>query len=226
MTKRKRRKIRFKIAKFRKKLRPREVNLLFKENVSWQSLNLKEYLRVDNILENETLALLEDNVKKGIIKTEDKDLYLAFWREVREKCLLFSEDTLEKEINNLVYEYELRGLKKEKLIELVELAIEQSKRIKLFEKEKQFQYLIDYLKFKVFLIFPNMFNLQLPVSCIFIPPEFYRFTNRLPLRLLRFSATIRKVDYVNVVKTQLSVFKPNVNSVQLPINLSLSITIR
>lgn len=149
MTKRKTKKVRFRIRKYRRKLRPREINLAFKENVEFYSANLKDYLRLDNLLEKEALELLEENVKAGIIPKEQKDLYLAFWRKVREEGQKYSSLTLENSIEELINEFVTRGLVKEKLLEIVELVKDQLPRKKLFEQLKEWAVLQDYLKLKV-----------------------------------------------------------------------------
>ncbi len=179
MTRRKRKKATVRTKRFKKKFSPREVNLIFKENVQFYSVNLKDYLRLDNILENETLALLNENVQRGIITEEEKDLYLAFWRKIRELGQDFSDKTLLERVEEVKNEFVLRGLKEEKLNELIDLALEQVSRKKLFEKWKEYSLLIDYLKLKAFATVEPRFIRPFEVKPI------YQFALLLPLEFIK-----------------------------------------
>jgi hypothetical protein len=148
MTRQRTKKARLRVRKFKKKFTPREVNLAFKENIKFYAPNLRDYLRLDNILENETLDLLDKNVRKGLISESEKDLYLAFWREIRELGQKFTDKTLESRIEEKLNEFIDRGLKEEKLLEIIDLVRDQLPRKKIFEQTKEWVTLIDWLKFK------------------------------------------------------------------------------
>jgi hypothetical protein len=136
--------------KYKKKLITRIINLIFKENVQFYSVDLRDYLRLDNLLERETLDLLNKNVQLGLIKPEEKDLYLAFWREVRELGQRFTDKTLESRIEEKLNEFITRGLKEEKLEEIIDLVKDQLPRKKIFERTKEWSTIVDYLKVKAF----------------------------------------------------------------------------
>jgi hypothetical protein len=150
MTRRRTKLAKHRVRKYKKKVIPRITNIIFKENVNWFKANLENYLRLDAYLEQETLKLLEENVKQGLIQESEKDLYLAFWRKIREYGQHFSGQTLEKKIQEAFNEFKDRGLKEEKLKEIIELVKDQLPRKKLKEKLQEWAVLYDYLKFKVF----------------------------------------------------------------------------
>lgn len=150
MTRRRTKLAKHRVRKYKKKVIPRITNIIFKENISWFKANLEDYLRLDAYLEQETLKLLEENVKEGLIQESEKDLYLAFWRKIREYGQHFSGKTLEKKIQEAFNEFKDRGLNEEKLKELIELVKDQLPRKKLKEELQEWAVLYDYLKFKVF----------------------------------------------------------------------------
>lgn len=177
---RRRKKPLVRVKKYKKKFSPREVNLAFKENIGFYVPNLEEYLRVDALLEKEVLELLKKNVELGLIKEEEKDLYLAFWRKVRELGQDYSGKTLENEIKLVIGEFILRGLVKEKLEEIVELVKDQLERKKFYHELKEFAVLQDYLKFKA---------LAYVIKPVYLTYEF------LPLTDFVFSYIIRPLAY-------------------------------
>jgi hypothetical protein len=167
--------------KFKKKFTSREVNLAFKENIVWYVPHLRDYLRLDNLLEKETLDLLDKNVKLGLIKEGEKDLYLAFWRKIRQLGQRFSDKTLEERIEEVLEEFITRGLVKEKLEEIIDLVKDQLERKKVFEKTEEWATLIDYLKLKAiaFVIVPSVFEKELVpiidfklITSVIPPPKF------------------------------------------------------
>jgi len=192
MTRRKRRKATLRTKKFKKKFLPREVNLIFKENVGFYSINLRDYLRLDNILENETLKLLDENVERGIIKEDEKDLYLAFWRKVRELGQDFTGKTLLERVEEVRNEFISRGLKEEKLNELIDLALEQVARKKLFEKWREYSLLIDYLKLKAFATMEPRFIKPFQIKPI------YQFALLLPLEFIKMFK-VKPIKQINLL---------------------------
>jgi len=166
MTRQRTKKQRYRSRKYRKKFIARIINLVFKENIQFYTTNLRDYLRLDATLEKETLDLLDKNVQLGLITTEEKDLYLAFWRKVRELGQKFSDKTLEERIEEVVNEFVERGLKKEKLEEIIDLVYDQLERKRVFHKTEEWATLIDYLKVKAFAV------LKIPVIQVFEYPIF------------------------------------------------------
>ena len=163
MTKRKKKAVIRRAKKYKKKVLPRVVNLIFKENLPFYSIDLRDYLRLDSYLEKETLNLLEQNIRLGIIKTEEKDLYLAFWRKIRELGQKFTGETLQERIKETINEFIERGLNEQKLKEIVELVKEQLPRKRLFERLKEWAVIQDYLKIKAIAYITPVIKFDIPI---------------------------------------------------------------
>lgn len=204
MTRVRTKKARLRVRKYRRKFRPRVVNLVFKENVAWQSINLRDYLRLDNLLEKETLDLLEKNVKLGLITEEQKDLYLAFWRKALSEAQRYSSLTLEKDLEELVNEFETRGLLKSKLLEIVELVKDQLPRKEFFHVTKEWAVLQDWLKFKAMAYVTPLTKFELDVLPFHALEFYYRVV---PLAYRVFSLTpkarLQLIKYVLPLTTRL-----------------------
>ena len=195
MTRIRTKKSRYRTRKYRKKLIARIINLIFKENVKFYSVNLRDYLRLDNLLEKETLDLLEKNIQLGLIKEEEKDLYLAFWRKVLSLAQDFTNKTLEERVEETLNEFVNRGLKEEKLKEIIELVEDQLSRKKIFEKTKEWATIQDYLKVK---------------ALAYVLPLIKFETEILPIRPLEFIFKILVLAYrvFNLLaKTKLEFYK-------------------
>jgi ASC-1-like (ASCH) protein len=207
---RRRKKARIRVKRFKTKVQPKDVIYFFKENIGYWVPNLESYLRLDALLEKEALDLIQENVKKGLIREEDKSLYLAFWRKTRELGQTYSAKTLKNAWNELVEEFTRRGLLKDKLLEIVELVKDQLPRKKIFEQTKEWVTLVDWLKFKALAYVTPItkFELEiLPLRAIefyySVVPLAYRVFSLLPKYRLEFykailPLTIREFD-INLV---------------------------
>jgi ASC-1-like (ASCH) protein len=147
-TRRRRKKVSTRIKRFGIKTQPKDTFVFFKENIKFWVPNLETYLRLDATLEKETLDLLDKNVKQGIISEDQKPLYLAFWRKIRELGQTYSDKTLQQVWNETLNEFVIRGLSKEKLQEIIDLVKDQLPRKKIFEQTQEWATVIDWLKFK------------------------------------------------------------------------------
>jgi hypothetical protein len=217
MTRIRTKKSRYRTKKYKKKLIARIINLIFKENVRFYSPNLKDYLRLDNILEKETLNLLDRNVQLGLIKPEDKDLYLAFWREIRQLGQKFSNKTLEDRIEEKLVEFIDRGLVEDKLLEIIDLVKDQLPRKRIFEKTQEWATLIDWLKFKALAYITPLTKFDLSIlpftSLRFnyqVIPSAYRVINLRPVGVFSFQQLITpsttrqfNINLINKIRPEL-----------------------
>jgi len=225
MARRKTKKGLYRTKKYRRKFRPRETNIIFKRALEWQipQINLATELRLDNIVEDQVIKLLEN---KGI-EGEPLKLYLACYRDLLNLFRKFSGETLKKELEIHLDKWVTRGLDKEIINLIIDEIWYKAQGYKLYDEYKEFALMIDYLRLKVFgtADYPNAtYN---PINYILILPVYYRFSYSKFVKYETLKTiTIPKPYYPDKVvkyQTQYKVSNPNTtlsNFITYQLNIS------
>jgi hypothetical protein len=208
MTRRRTKLAKYRVRKYKRKVKPRITNILFKKALEFKipQLNLEDYLRKDNIIETRVMALLE---QKGISGDLMK-LYLACYRDLFEIYRKFTSNTRKNELEIAISKWLIRGLDKE-IIDLILEELEyKSQGWALTDQFEEYSLMLDYLRVKAFAIISEPITYSDFIEAYIILPIHQIFTIRVPLQ----AQAIRNIS-------DLITYRPN-NIVSYEFNASTS----
>jgi hypothetical protein len=180
MTRRRTKLAKYRVRKYKRKVKPRITNILFKEALEFKipQVHLEDYLRRDNIVETQVMTLLE---QKGI-SGELMKLYLACYRDLLEIYRKFTSNTRKKELEIAITRWLERGLDKEIIDLIVEELDYKSQGWFLVDQFKEYSLMIDYLRVKSFAIISEPISYSNFIQAYLILPLYQRFTIKVPLK--------------------------------------------